>query len=111
LLLIRHRYIWAKHLIVQIANTRQIQKVTFFSHQKAVHVGRKFNCPEYEYQATRKSNLVTHQESIHMGHKCGYQTSYKVDLVKHDKSVHMGQKFACPECDTQVTQKSNLATH
>ena len=51
-------------------------------------MGQKFECPECEYQATWKANLVTHQ-----------------------KSVHMGQKLQCPECDYEATQKRSLTRH
>ena len=51
-------------------------------------MGQRFQCPDCEYQATTKSNLVTHQ-----------------------KSVHMGQQFNCPDCEYQATRKSHLVTH
>ena len=51
-------------------------------------MGLKFQCPECEYQGTRKSHIVTHQ-----------------------RSVHMVQKFQCPECEDQATQKGDLVHH
>ena len=52
---------------------------------QSMHIGQKFQCPECEYQATQKDNLVSHQ-----------------------RSVHMGEKFQCPECDHKATRKGDL---
>ena len=44
-----------------------------------MHMGQKFHCPDCEYQATEKGNLI-----------------------KHHKSMHMGQKFQCQECEYEA---------
>ena len=36
-------------------------------HHKSVHMGEKFQCPECEYQATLKGNLIRHQQTVHLG--------------------------------------------
>ena len=72
-------------------------------------MGQKFQC---EYQARYKSALVTHQKAVHMGQKfqwpeCDYQATMKSSLVTLE-SVHMGQRFQCPECDHKATKRGNL---
>ena len=68
------------------------------------------------HQATYKSYIDNHKQSVHMGQKfqcpeCEHKSSYKSCLVKHKKSVHVGLKFQCPECEYQAAQKGNLAIH
>ena len=46
---------------------------------------KKYTCDECDYEATRKSSLTAHQQS-----------------------VHMGKKYPCKEYDFQATQESNL---
>ena len=50
--------------------------------------GRKFKCPECDYEATHRSNLATHL-----------------------KAVHRGQKFWCPKYECEATCKKALVTH
>ena len=62
-------------------------------HQKSVHMGQKFQCPECEYQANQKSNLVIHHKSVHMGQKyqcpeCEYQASCMKSVTKHKQRAH-----------------------
>ena len=49
-------------------------------------MGQKFQCPQCDYETSRKSTIV-------------------------QKSVHMGQKFQCPECEYKDARKSNVITH
>jgi hypothetical protein len=35
------------------------------NHQKSVHMGQKFQCPECEYQATQKGSLFRHKKAVH----------------------------------------------
>ena len=79
-------------------------------HMKSVHMGKKFQCPECEYQFTQKSNLDTQQNSVHMGQK--YECpEWLISLDTRHKSVHMGLKFECPECERQFTLKGTLVAH
>ena len=56
-------------------------------------MGEKFQCPDCDYQATRKDSLVTHHKSVHMGQQfqcpgCEYQATRKDSLVRHKKAAH-----------------------
>ena len=55
----------------------------------------KHSCEFCEYEATTKSNLHQHVQSIHNGVKhscefCEYKASSKGNLHKHIKSIHNG---------------------
>ena len=52
-------------------------------------MGQIFQCPECEYQASYKSELVRNQEFAH----------------------HIGHNFQCQECEYQATCKSDLVNH
>ena len=64
----------------QICGNQTFKKTHLKLHEKAVHNGKKIQCPECEYEATAKSYLVF-----------------------HPKSLHMGKKFQCPECEYKAT--------
>ena len=53
-----------------------------------MHEGIKFRCNECDYQATQKSHLTSHQQSL-----------------------HRDRKYDCPDCDYQATDNSNLIKH
>ena len=61
-------FIWARLFNVHNVIIKQSNLLT---HQKSVHMGQKFQCPECEYKATQKSNVLTHQKSKHMAKNHG----------------------------------------
>ena len=74
----------------------------------------KYTCKLCGYQTSWKSKVTLH-EAIHEGKKsqcpeCDYQATRKDHLVTHHKSVHMGQHFQCPHCDVWFSLKGSLDT-
>jgi uncharacterized Zn-finger protein len=109
----RDLYIWAKSSNVQSVIIKQLRNVILLLIKRSLHMGQKFQCPECDYQATRKGDLVTHRRSVHMGQKfscpeCDYQSTQKSSLVAHKKSMHMSQKF---QCEYQTNWKQVLVVH
>ena len=68
-------------------------------------------CP---YCSKLLSNTKEHIKAVHLKEKnyfcdsCDYKTLFKSDLVKHNQLVHMKIKKSCPECGKQV---ANLHEH
>ena len=55
--------------------------------------GMRHSCNQFDYQATKQSNLKTHKQSVHEGityscDKCNYQATKQSNLKRHEKSVH-----------------------
>ena len=78
--------------------------------------GKKYPCDECDFQATQKSNLTKHHQSVHMGKKypcgeCCYQATETGSLNQHMLAIHMGKKYPCGECDYQASSKSNITAH
>ena len=76
----------------QICGYQASQKTHLKLHSQAAHEGRTFQCTE------QKSNLMTHQKSELMGKKflcpdCDYESGYKSAIVSHQKSVHFDKKI------------------
>ena len=58
----------------------------------------KVPMPQCEYKATKRGNLQTHINSVHIGQKfncpqCEHKATQRGHLQTHIKSVHEGQKF------------------
>ena len=92
------------------------QKGHLVRHQKSVHLGQKFQCPECIYQATRKDSLVTHQQSVHMGKRfqcpeCKYQANQKRNLLHHQQSLHMGKTSQWSKWVLQASSESHFIIH
>ena len=64
------------------------QGMTMHIQYKHKDKGVKYACNQCEYQATTKSNLTIHTQSI-----------------------HQGVKYPCNQCDQQFTAQSNLTIH
>jgi uncharacterized Zn-finger protein len=88
-------------------------------HMDGVHLGVKFDCLECDYQATRKSNLTQHINTVHRGiHKfkcdqCESSFAESGNLAKHIQSVHDKVRFVCTVegCDKSYSLKSYLINH
>ena len=60
-------------------------------------MGKKYQCNQCDYQATKKSNLTAHQQSLHEEKKyqcnqCDYQATAKSSLCRHQKSLRFMKK-------------------
>ena len=58
-------------------------------------MGQKYQCDECSYQATEKSNLTKHKQSVHMGKKYSYEgfdyqakQNYSLTEHQHHQTSH-----------------------
>ena len=58
----------------QLCEIQTFQKTHLKLHIVAVHKGKSFQCPEFEQRTAWKSQLISHQKSIHMGQSRGLKT-------------------------------------
>ena len=75
-----------------------------------------FDCDQCGYQATQKSSLKIHIQSIHEGVKypCNeydYQSTRPGNLKNHIQAKHEGIKYACDQCDYQLNSERSLYCH
>jgi uncharacterized Zn-finger protein len=88
-------------------------------HMDGVHLGVKFDCLECDYQATRKSNLTQHINTVHRGiHKfkcdqCENSFTASRSLARHIQSVHSKIRFVCTfqGCDNSYSRQGDLNNH
>ena len=75
------------------------------------HDHKSKQCP---YCNKSLANTKEHIKAVHLKEKsyfcqhCDYKTLFKSDLLKHEQLVHMKIKKACPHCGKQV---ANLHEH
>ena len=79
----------------------------------AVHIRKKFQCDQCDYQTNAKHYLKLHIQVIHFGlrYQCelcddNYQTQQGLKL--HKDAHHFGKKDQCDLCDYQTTQAGTL---
>ena len=86
---------------------------------------KKYPCGECDYQATEKSILTRHQQSVHMYDEnvvstevgsnlpcsqCEKTFRNKTQLTRHE-AVHSGIKFNCDKCSSTFSRKDKLNAH
>ena len=72
-------------------------------------MGQTFPCPECEYQANQKSNLIRHKKLVHIIQTLPNQTvkaTKKNSYARHIKLGHIGPKLHCPQCKDQGSYKT-----
>ena len=83
-----------------------------------MHNGVKYNCEYCEYQATTKSSLRQHIQSIHNGVKHSGEFVI-IKLIKKilfkdvqsQHSVHNAVKYNCHFCDYKASSHDNFRRH
>ena len=85
-------------------------------HNKSKYFGDKYPCNQCQYEATQKSSLIRHIQSIHEGlryncNQCNYTAKLKDILRIHIKSKHLGIKYCCNLCQYEATEKRILKRH
>jgi hypothetical protein len=77
-------------------------------------MGIKYSCEQCDFQATKKSKLTKHQQSVHIGithpcQECEQQFTLTNSFTSHQKSMNIiGIINACAQCDYLATRKSDL---
>ena len=84
--------------------------------KKANVNGNYFKCPECDYKASVKADLVSHKKSVHQNEqysceKCDYKVSRNDRLISHTKSVHEQSKFQCEQCEYKTSRRDHLKSH
>ena len=77
------------------------------------HEGVKYGCDQCDYQATQRSDLNRHIQTVHEGAcvQCDYQATRQGNLAVHIQSKHEGVRYACDQCDYQATTQQHLTRH
>ena len=70
---------------------------------QSLHICIKDPCEQCDYQATDKSDLTQHYQSVHKG-KYGFaqyefQATHKLHLTTNYQALHMGIKYKFEKCE------------
>ena len=83
-------------------------------HISSVHEGKKFRCPQYDYDFSFKSGLRLHIASVHKGKKpykcqlCGTDYRNKSDLRVHNDRINENKRLTLVPFVTRLLKIKQL---